>query len=356
MNLFGKKKEEEEVVEEETISGRKISKNLTLTKKQTRKKKKEPPKPWGKKERYFVFWVLAITILLSGVLGMMAREWKLPGMPRIKVPTLKLFDSETIVIEGGKDIADEGLKDKETKIKTQFKNEVKDLSGVYGFYIVDLNSSYSFGLYEDEVFQAASLIKLPVMAGVFKLSEKGELDLDEVHILKNSEKVGGAGSLYSKPEGYEITYKNILELMGKQSDNTAFNISRNLLTDDGVEKVITSIGMEKTNLKNNETSPRDIGRLFEELYKGNILTNEDKDMLLDNMTDTLYESWIAEGIPDNVKVSHKFGREVNVVNDAGIIFSQRPFVLVILSKGVVEREADDVFPILSRMIYSVMAE
>ena len=73
------------------------------------------------------------------------------------------------------------------------------------------------------------------------------------------------------------------------------------------------------------------------------------------MTDTIYESWIAEGVPDSVDVAHKFGRETHVVNDAGIVITQRPFVLVVLSKGVVEREADKIIPEIAEMVYSKMA-
>jgi beta-lactamase class A len=44
------------------------------------------------------------------------------------------------------------------KVKEEFKAAVKDLSGVYGLYVLDLESGYSFGIGEDEVFEAASLI------------------------------------------------------------------------------------------------------------------------------------------------------------------------------------------------------
>ena len=74
------------------------------------------------------------------------------------------------------------------------------------------------------------------------------------------------------------------------------------------------------------------------------------------LTDTIYESWVPEGIPDEIDVAHKFGRELHVVNDAGIVFAEEPFVLVIVSKGVVEREADEIFPELARLVFDVETE
>lgn len=52
-----------------------------------------------------------------------------------------------------------------------------------------------------------------------------------------------------------------------------------------------------------------------------------------------------------IRVAHKYGVEDNVVNDAGIVFGEKPFVLVIMSKGVVVEEANEVFPKLARIFY-----
>ena len=82
-----------------------------------------------------------------------------------------------------------------------------------------------------------------------------------------------------------------------------------------------------------------------------MLSKEDSEEMLGFLTDTIYESWLAAGIPENVRVAHKFGREIHVVNDGGVIYYEKPFVLVIMSKGVIESEADEVFPQLSRSIF-----
>ena len=58
-------------------------------------------------------------------------------------------------------------------------------------------------------------------------------------------------------------------------------------------------------------------------------------------------------IPSEIEVAHKFGRETHVVNDAGIVFAQKPYFLVIMSKGVITREADDVIPTISDSVYQL---
>lgn len=335
MAILRRKKEKEE---EEVKKPPKIT-----TKKKGGRKKKQEITPWTRKERLLVFWVLAGTFLVSGFLALSARSWKLPNLPRIALPSF----SETITIEGNKE-----AQQKADKVISLFNDQTKPLTGVYGLYVVRLNDGSEYGIREKETFQAASLIKLPVMIAAYQQAEKGKLNLDDKYSLKNADKIGGSGSISGMPAGTVFTYRELLKYMGKQSDNTAFNVLRKKLGDDLITQTIADIGMTKTALDSNDTSPYDIGLLFKKLWDGELISDEHKDELLGNITDTIYENWIKEGIP-NVRVAHKFGREEGVVNDAGIVYADDPFILVIMSKGVITREADEVFPKLARIVYQV---
>ena len=321
-----------------------------------KKKRKELKKPWGRKERIFILLVILTTAGISALLSLSARAWKLPGLPRVKIPTFSIpfFGEETIVLEGNQ--ADRVNQEKKEKIQKEFKEKTGNLSGVYGLFVIHLDNGFSYGVNENEIFTAASLIKLPVIAGMYMEDEAGNIDLDEKYTLKNSDKVTGAGSLYGKPAGYQTTYRNLVQLMGKQSDNTAFNICRKLLGDEKIDEVTRSVGMVDTSLEKNETTPKDIGIFFEGLWRGNIVSQESRDEILDYLTDTIYEDWLPAGIPDDLRIAHKYGREVHVVNDAGIVFTTKPFIVVILTKGVIEKEADTVLPELSEIIYEILSE
>src|SRR4030042_4658641 len=349
MGIFKNKKEDEEYEEELEIKSRKLPKDKAFKdlKPGNKKKRKEPLKPWTKKDRFLIFLLLILTAGISAYLGLSAREYKLPGFSRLEMPSFNLFGEEKIVIE-----KDQTNEDNAQKAVSEFNKDTKNLSGIYGLFVINLGDGYGFGIYEDTIFQAASLIKLPVIAAAYMEEEKGNLDLEATYKLKNSDKVEGAGSLYLKPEGYEITYRDLIRLMGKQSDNTAFRIMRNILGDATINKAAKDIGMERTSLVKNETTPKDIGIFFQKLWKGEIVNILHKDEILNYLTDTSFESWLVAGVPEEVRVAHKYGREVNVVNDAGIVYAPKPYVVVILSKGVVEREADENFPELSRIVFS----
>lgn len=342
MGLFRKKREEEdeELDEEEP-------KKLTPRR---RKKKPEPPKPWGKKERFLVLGILLFTVCTSGVLALSARSWKLPGLPRLGLPKFSLFQEGTVVINKTAGVVPQEVVAASDQVVASFQAATKDLSGVYGLYVVDLDSGYSYGINESDTFQAASLIKLPVMVGMYLASNSGDIDLDASYTLANADKITGSGSLYYEDAGTVYTYRELIKYMGKQSDNTSFGVCRSLLGPGRIADAIRFIGMTGTDFDENNTTPQDIGKLFADLWTGKLLGKADTDELLSNMTDTLYEHWLADGV-GGTKIAHKYGREVHVVNDAGIVYTTRPYVVVIMSKGVVEREADDIFPELSRIVY-----
>ena len=351
MQLFPPKNNSEEVEED-------INQNLSVSERPRKKtvipekprKKKEVNKPWGRGERYLVGGVLLFTILLSSILGLLARDWKLPGMPRlnsIKLPKISL--EKTFVIEGTQPKKDF------SKVISDFKSATNNLSGVYGLYVMELDSGQSFGVDEKEEFQAASLIKLPVLIALYQEAQKGNLNLEEKYTLREEDRITGSGSLSSKPAGTALTYRDLARLMGKQSDNTAFGIVRKKLGDVLIQNTITEIGMTKTNLEENLTSPSDIGLLLTKLYQGKLVSEKHKSEILGYLTDTVYEQWLTAGVPKEVKVAHKYGREIHVVNDAGVVMMTKPYVVVIMTKGVVEREADEIFPTLSKIIYDAMS-
>lgn len=315
MGLFNRKKEEDydEELEEQEIPRRKF-RDLNP---ENRKTRKEPLKPWGMKERLIILVVLLITVLTSGILALTARNFKLPKIPALKISSITSLNpfKEQVIIVGNK-----GSKISQEKIentKRLFKEATNNYSGIYAFYIYDINGDYYYGLNYQEVMQAASLIKLPVMY----LAMKNDED------------------------------RTLIEAMGKRSDNNAYNKMVGILGKEKVNKTIVDLGMSRTSLSENTTTPEEIGIFFKKLY-GNELLDESKTKELEGyMTDTIFEDWLRPGIPSDITLVHKYGREDHVINDAGIVMSDKPFVVVIMTDGIIETEAVDLFPKLAKLLY-----
>jgi beta-lactamase class A len=355
--------EEDDVKREDEIEPLENKRRIAPRWKRQKDKLKEPIKPWGKKERYLVLTIFLATSLIPAFLALSARAYKLPGLPELSPPKAsfikRFFEGKTIVLEKEENEIkeDEAMNKKKEIIVSRFKGETNKLSGVYGLYIVDLKSGFSFGVNESETFDAASLIKLPVMAAMYRMSEDGEIDLNEKYSLKNSDKASGAGSLFYKPAGYLVSYGEILNLMGQQSDNTAFVIARNKVGKENIENLIRKIGMVDTRFDTRQTTPRDIGIFFFKLWQGKVVNQSNRDKILDSLTKTIFEDYLPAGLPENVRIAHKFGTLENIINDAGIVFdTNHPYVIVLMSKGIIEREAKLVVPAISKMVFEEMGK
>jgi len=239
------------------------------------------------------------------------------------------------------------------KERKMVEEMVKPLRGTYGIYFQDLQSKAILGLSAQEKMTAASLIKLPTILTLYREAEAGRINLDTIYRLQEADRQGGAGSLQSKPVGYEISYRKLAELMGKQSDNTAQHIIAKILGEEKIQATVDGLGMKNTSFAENLTTPQDMGIFWERLYRGRVVSDKSRDEILGFLTNTIWEERIPAGVPKGIRVAHKIGTETGVISDAGIVFSQKPFILVIMTQNANEIEAKKALPEIAKKIYEL---
>lgn len=243
---------------------------------------------------------------------------------------------------------------KTAKEKTSLIKEfLKEKKGTYGIYVYNLNDDQKYGVNEIKIFPAASINKVPIMLAFLSQLEKKLYFLDDEYSLKSYDVQDyGTGSMHYQELGTIYTYDELLELSGRQSDNTAAYVIGNILGAGNIDKFMEVLGLRNTSIDNNETTPQDAGKLFVLAYKGEILKREKyKNKFFSYLTDTEFENRIPAGIPEKTKVAHKIGNLEGVVNDCGIVFAENPYVLCILSKNAPEEEGSLVLRELSSMIW-----
>ncbi|MCX6725973.1 MAG: class A beta-lactamase-related serine hydrolase [Candidatus Shapirobacteria bacterium] len=295
-------------------------------------RKKQPPKG----SRWMILILFLLTLVVTGIfylktaLPPLWQKWTAPLIISNVKPEDK-FDASSVLAE--------------------IQNLTKDLRGKYGFYVYELKDNNSYGLYQNEVFPSASLMKLPVILCFYQEVEKGNLSLIGEYSLKEKDKVSGAGILQGKTVGTTYTYQQLIEYMGQYSDNTAFKVMRGILTDEKIQKTIDKLGMKNTSLVNFETSPEDIGLFFKELYQGEIISDLHKDSLLKFLTKTAFENWLPAGLPKDIKIAHKIGKDIGTFSDGGIVFTDKPYVIVVMSKDAKETEANEFLPKINGSVW-----
>lgn len=296
--------------------------------------------------RLVLFFLFGLTLLAVG-LASFYREW--PALwKKFNEPRIVVSQQFTLITPSPTPTP------RFTREKQQLEEIIKPLRGKYGIYFQELATKDSLAINGKEQFTAASLIKLPVVLTLYREAELGRINLDAIYKLQAKDKWTGAGSLQYKPVGYEITLRKLAELMGKQSDNTAFNIFSRMLRAEKIQSQIEALGMRQTSFSENKTSPEDIGLFFRKLYQEKVVSEKDKEEILSFLTETIWEDRIPAGIPKGIKVAHKIGTEVGVISDAGIVFAEKPFILVILSENVNEIEAKKALPEISKKIYELV--
>ncbi|MCW5835850.1 MAG: serine hydrolase [Labilithrix sp.] len=256
----------------------------------------------------------------------------------------------------------------------------------------------------DEVFPAASVIKIALALEVFCQVEEGALALGERVTLKASDKVVGSGVLAELAEGLSPTVGDLVYLAMAISDNTAANLLIERVGVFSVNARLAALGLEKTRLSGKilvhetksgppatedygaaastatdgddgrgERSPvtaRELVTLLRRVYRRDGLPARACDALLEILQKTQTASSIRRGLPEArfrdrtpARLFHKTGSIRGVVNDAGIVATERgAYAVALLSKGSrdLRPTQDNVARIAladaSRVIYKAMRE
>lgn len=236
--------------------------------------------------------------------------------------------------------------------KKTLSSLLEEKQGEYGIFYFHLKTGKSVALNENDVFPAASVNKIPIMVAFYQFLEKGTIKGDEIYSLKKEDiQDYGTGSMRYQEPGKEYKLEELIELMGKQSDNTAAYVILNLIGREAVKEHLQKLGLEKTNLDDNQTTPKEMGLYLVKLYENKLVSQQSKEKIFTALINTDFEDRLSAGIPKETKIAHKIGNEVGAVNDCGIVFSHSPYVLCLLTKGVNEAEALEFIPKISLLFW-----
>ena len=207
----------------------------------------------------------------------------------------------------------------------------------YGIFFKDIESGASFGINESEPVTAASTVKLPVVLYLNELIASGELDWnDKVRYDSATDWQDGAGILqFAARDGDTFSLRILANLAITISDNIAYKMLTRHLGRNNIIDFMRSLGgtivfPEGRNI----TCARDMGSYLEAVIAFAKAHPDLGSRLLDDMSHPIYHVGIPGKLPEKVIVAHKEGDVSGIANDVGIVFTDKPYILVILSKGV----------------------
>ena len=218
------------------------------------------------------------------------------------------------------------------------------LPGDIGFYYKDLVSGESFGHRENDMFQAASVIKLPIYAVVMKLWAEGKLDLFEKMVCRDEDKLPPCGALYFFTGDVELDINTLCGLMISISDNAATNLLIKRLGMDFLNEQFKEIGLKDTHLERylfdgeasargleNRIVPAEIGALLESIYRHSFINEEVSSRMEKLLLEQQINHKIPGYLPEGTPVAHKTGEDDGITNDVGVVYGEKPFVICFAS-------------------------
>lgn len=215
------------------------------------------------------------------------------------------------------------------------------LPGTYGIYFKDLSSGQEFGINEKTPLPPASTIKLPVVLYLYKQVAAGKLDWrDRVGYNINTDYQEEAGVLqYVARHGDTYSLRCLATMSITLSDNIAHNMLVRHLGYDNVMAFIKKMGPATTRpFGGASTTARDIGAFVEEAYRFAEQNPGQGGRLLNDLAHTVYHVGLPGELPSELVIPHKEGSITGVAADAGIVFSQRPYILIVLSAGITDED------------------
>lgn len=224
-------------------------------------------------------------------------------------------------------------------IQGTLKNWTQKFQGTSGVVVAALEGGGQVVHNGDRPFEAASLVKLPIL---IELAQRA--DLSKELVFEERHRVGGSGVLKDRPAGGSYRIDQLATWMIAESDNVATDM---LLEELGLESfgpALQKLGLKATTVertifdfgaidagRDNRISAADTARMLLGIARREYPGSP---WMLEILHQTKRQDLIPAGLPKGLKVAHKTGELTGFLHDAAIVEGQLPYVLVILTQGV----------------------
>ncbi len=207
-------------------------------------------------------------------------------------------------------------------LQSLLEKETEGFKGDVGIYVLNLETGEEAGVNSDSIFPTASIVKVPILVGIFDKIEKGELDYHQPLVYRDSIKYGGSGLMQYFKDSTETELSVLLSLMLSYSDNTASLWNQALAGGGGsINEVMERLGYQHIRINSRtpgrekirekygwgQTTPREMATLLAQIRKGEIISQAASDRMYRLLSNTFYDEYGISAIPPHVQSASKQG-------------------------------------------------
>jgi beta-lactamase class A len=222
----------------------------------------------------------------------------------------------------------------------------------------DIETDFRFSFQGDRWFHAASTIKVALLLAVFRAADQGRLHLNDSLHVRNRFFSAAGGTVFHVSADRDAT-PELYQSIGRTAKVSALahamicgssNLATNLLLDFvGVEyakSVLREAKVGGVELRrgvedhaahergiNNEATADGLLCLLSAV-RGNFLSNESKQQVIQILLHQRFNSMIPAGLPPHAAVAHKTGEISTACHDIGIVYlpEREPYIAAILTE------------------------
>ena len=234
-------------------------------------------------------------------------------------------------------------------LQRQIEDVVKGFNGQIGLYVKNIRTNKIASINADTVFPTASMVKIPILIGVMDKINKGELQYHQTLTYKDSLLYAGVDILGSYKNNEQIDISKVIMLMLTMSDNTA-SLWLQSLAGGGkrINEILEGVGFQYTRVNSRtpgreanrsqfgwgQTTPYEMVRIFEKIYKGEIISDSISQRMLRLMGRDFWDEEAISEIPSTVLVAAKSGAVDASRSETLLVMAPKnPYIFSIITKN-----------------------
>lgn len=194
--------------------------------------------------------------------------------------------------------------------------------GTAGIYVMNLRTGEYASLNGDSIFPTASIVKVPILVGLFDKIEKGALSYHQPMIYRDAIKYGGSGIMQYFRDSSETEVSVLAHLMMAYSDNTTSLWNQQLAGGgEQINKLMEKYGLQHTRVNSRtkgreeiwkiygwgQTTPREMASLLVKIRTGEIISKAASERMYRLMSKGYYDEDALSQIPPYVQAAAKSG-------------------------------------------------
>lgn len=207
-------------------------------------------------------------------------------------------------------------------LEDEIRKLTQDFKGEIGIYVENLTTGEAVEVNANTIFPTASIVKIPILLGVFDKIENNQLSYRAPLVYHDSIKYGGAGLMQFYKDSTNTDLSVLLALMLSYSDNTTSLWNQSLAGGGAqINLLMEQFGYKDTRVNSRtpgrtedwekygwgQTTPKEIADILGKIYQRQLISPSASEQMYRLLSNTYYSDYAVSQIPPGVNVASKQG-------------------------------------------------